>query len=244
MTADSPHILGSLSAMSSKRWLGGATPSVLDREPAAQKARLSNQGCRAIEQTAVPVATARPACRRASFYSLQESPSARGRTPDHNKEPMTHVRLQGAAALICGIWLPACAAAGFEDEQKWVSEPHHLSILLASTIEEGERAPSVGLDYEYRTSEFLGLGFLVERAFGDFDSTVVLAVADLHLTPQVSIQTGPGIDFIEGEQRTAYRLGVIYEFEREGYTVAPQLHYDWTSGEDALILGLALGVGF
>ncbi len=131
-----------------------------------------------------------------------------------------------------------------EGEHDWREEPHHLSLLVASTVEENESAPSVGLDYEYRTSQFLGLGTVVERAFEEIDATTILAVADLHLTNQFIVQTGPGVEFVDGEEEFAFRIGVLYEFERGGYTISPQLHYDWTSGENAVVLGVAWGFGF
>ena len=41
------------------------------------------------------------------------------------------------------------------------------------------------------------------------------------------------------------RVGFIYEYEFGGFTVAPQLHWDWHDGhEDAIVAGIALGFGF
>ncbi|MEM7517281.1 MAG: hypothetical protein AAF368_10200 [Planctomycetota bacterium] len=128
-------------------------------------------------------------------------------------------------------------------EHDWRSKPHHISVLTGSTSEDNESAFTVGVDYEYRRSEYLGLGTVVEHAFEDIDATTLLAVADLHLTPQFIVQTGPGVEFIDSESEFVYRLGVLYEFEFLSYTVSPQLHYDWVSGEDAIIVGLAFGVG-
>jgi len=149
-----------------------------------------------------------------------------------------------AAAMACALLVSACTSLEGEGEFDWREAPHHLSVLLSGTIEEDESAPSIGLDYEYRTSDFLGLGTVVERAFGEIDATTVLAVADLHITNQWIVQTGPGVDFVEGEEEAVYRLGTLYEFERGGFTVSPQVHYDWTSGENAVVIGLAFGMGF
>lgn len=137
-----------------------------------------------------------------------------------------------------------CAATISEGGHDWSEEPHHVSTLIASTIEEDRSAPSIGLDYEYRVDSFLGVGGVVEHAFDDVDTTILLAVVDLHITPHFIVQTGPGVDFVEGDTEVAYRLGVLYEFERHGYTVSPQIHYDWTTGEDAVVIGIALGFAF
>ena len=148
-------------------------------------------------------------------------------------------------AALATLLLPACASFDVEGNHDWVEQPHHISILGSGTFEEEESAPSVGIDYEYRASELLGIGAVAETAFGEIDVTTVLAVADLHITNHFIVQTGPGVDFVRGErEEIVYRIGVLYEWEQDGYTISPQLHYDWTSGEDAIILGVAFGVGF
>lgn len=126
------------------------------------------------------------------------------------------------------------------------SAPHHLSVLVGGTdlVNEDHTAVTLGLDYEYRVSEFLGLGFVVEQAFGDIDATTLLAVADLHLWHGLIAQVGPGVEFVDGNSHAALRLGMLYEFEFEGgFTLSPQLHYDF-SHEDALVFGIALGRAF
>ena len=140
--------------------------------------------------------------------------------------------------------LGGCSATGPPTEQNWKEEPHHFSVLSALTFEGSELAPSVGLDYEYRTSEFLGLGSVLEYAFENIDATTLLAVADLHFTPSFIMQTGPGVEWIEGTSEFVYRLGVLYEWEISGLTISPQIHYDFTSDDDAIITGVACGFAF
>lgn len=143
------------------------------------------------------------------------------------------------------VALAACLQSCATTWPEWEDEPHHVSVLLAGTAEEQESAPSIGLDYEYRASDVLGIGLVAEYAFEDIDATTLLAVADIHFTKELAIQTGPGVEFIESDEVFVYRIGVLYEMElRGGYTVSPQLHYDMTSGENALVFGLAFGVGF
>ena len=159
--------------------------------------------------------------------------------------------------LVISIGLPiGCSAARIDEPSSmyaqhvaegghdWRAEPHHLSILGGSTIDDETSAFTLGLDYEYRRSDLLGLGAVVEHAFTSIDATTLLAVTDVHFTPHCILQTGPGIEFIDDVEEFVYRIGVLYEWEVRGYTLSPQLHYDASTGEDAVILALAVGFGF
>lgn len=155
----------------------------------------------------------------------------------------------GSRAARLGLLLSAtfgvgCATTLEQEREGAIERPFHVSLLTGSTIEDEESAVSLGLDFEVRLSPFLGVSAVVERAFGEIDGTLLLGAADLHITDQFIVQTGPGVDFVDGEVETAFRIGTLYELERGGYTISPQIHYDWTSGEDAIVVGVALGVGF
>lgn len=151
----------------------------------------------------------------------------------------------GSAALAVATAV-GCASTAEEAEGDWREEPHHLSLFTGSTMERDESALATGVDYEYRVSDFLGVGAVVERTAGDIDALLVLAAFDLHVTNSFVIQTGPGIDFIDDEEHEfVYRLGMLYEWELgDGYTLSPQVHYDWSSDEDAYVVGLAVGRAF
>lgn len=125
-------------------------------------------------------------------------------------------------------------------------ERHHLSIITGGSAltGESESAFTLGLDYEYRISRLIGVGIVAEQAFGDLDATTLLAVADIHVWRGFAFQVGPGVEFIDNESHFVARLGALYEFEfGEGYTVSPQVHYDFST-EDTIVFGLAFGVAF
>ena len=147
--------------------------------------------------------------------------------------------------------MPALAEEVHHPEHEvWKINPNHLSAVLAGTFVEGESAGTFGVDYEYRSSEFLGLGFVAERAFEPVNATTVLAVADLHIWRGLAVQTGPGVEWIDrddgedDETLFVFRLGALYEFEGNGYTVSPQLHLDFTREETSVVVALALGFNF
>jgi len=129
-------------------------------------------------------------------------------------------------------------------ELDWRENPHHFSIMPSGTFEEEDDAFSIGLDYEYRVSDFLGIGAVAEYAFQDIDATTIFAAADLHLTQQFIMQVGPGFEFVDGRTEPMFRAGLLYEIESRGFTISPQIHYDWNSGKDSLVIGAAFGVAF
>ena len=124
--------------------------------------------------------------------------------------------------------------------------PHHLSVLLADTNVSGEGDNfTVGLDYEYRVSELLGLGTVIERAYGEIDATTLLAVADIHFQNGLIMQVGPGFERKDNDNVFISRVGVLYEFEVDHYTLSPQLHWDYHDGEaNAIVAGIAFGFSF
>ena len=130
-------------------------------------------------------------------------------------------------------------------EQHGHHGPHHISVLLAGTEIDGhDTAPTIGLDYEYRVNKLLGLGLVAEYAADDIDATTFLAVADVHLYKGLIMQLGPGVEFGEHEHFVA-RMGMLYEWEFDAFTVSPQLHFDYMDGaENAVVFGIAIGKNF
>lgn len=123
---------------------------------------------------------------------------------------------------------------------------HHLSLLLANTHASGEGDNlTLGLDYEYRVNELIGVGAILERAFGQLNATTILAVADVHFQNGLIMQVGPGFERKNDDSVFVARLGVLYEFELENFTLSPQLHWDYHDNEpNAVLAGIALGASF
>lgn len=155
------------------------------------------------------------------------------------------MQIQGALGLIFALAMTPIAAAK-NNVHHWQTSPHHLSVLLGTTYtQESRHAFTLGVDYEYRVSDFLGVGFVAEYAFEDLDAYTYLLVADLHITNHFIAQIGPGIEFHGSHKIEVARLGLLYEFEVAGLTLSPQLHYDYHSNnKDAVVAGLAIGMSF
>ena len=131
-------------------------------------------------------------------------------------------------------------AEGYEDLQ-------HLSLFVGGThvLNDDLDGETLGLDYEYRVSELLGLGFVAEHAFSEVKATTFIAVADIHSPIGVIAQVGPGIEFTEHGDRFLFRVGGLYEFEFGHFTLSPQFHIDLAENhEDSLVFGFAFGTHF
>ena len=124
--------------------------------------------------------------------------------------------------------------------------PHHFSVFTGGTtiIDEDLTDLTIGGDYEYRVNRLVGVGMVLEHAFGEIDATTILGVTDLHIWKGFVIQLGAGVEFINQKEFLVGRIGALYEFELEnGFTFAPQVHYD-ISHEDSLVFGASFGVSF
>lgn len=124
--------------------------------------------------------------------------------------------------------------------------PHHFSVLTGGTniIDEDLTAFTFGVDYEYRLNRLLGVGVVLEHAFGEIDATTILGVTDVHIWKGLVMQFGAGIEFIDEKEYFVGRIGTLYEFEFEGgFTFSPQVHYD-ISHKNSLVFGTAIGLAF
>ena len=124
---------------------------------------------------------------------------------------------------------------------------HHFSALIGGSYIDAadETVFTLGIDYEYRVNRLLGVGFVAEQAFGDIDATTLLAVADIHVWRGLAFQIGPGVEFVDDETYAVGRFGALYEIELAGeITISPQIHYDFSEGEDAVVFGIAIGRAF
>jgi hypothetical protein len=152
--------------------------------------------------------------------------------------------ISSVCASSLGIVTPLASAQEAQDEQDHHS-PHHVSVLIGGThFQGGDSEFTLGFDYEYRVSSLLGIGAVAEHAFGSLDTWTYLAVADIHFEHLI-VQVGPGVEQSPKHDLFTFRLGALYEFEFDGFTVSPQVHYDYHDGSsNAVIYGLAFGLSF
>ena len=114
------------------------------------------------------------------------------------------------ATVLLGASAYASGVGAKENAHHWQSTPHHLSALVGTTYtKECDNAFTLGIDYEYRLNDFLGVGFVAEYAYEDLDAYTYLLVADLHITNHFIAQIGPGLEFHGSHKMEVARLGCL-----------------------------------
>jgi hypothetical protein len=186
---------------------------------------------------------------------------------------MISLRLALLTAVVAGTAFPALSVAqeqGAEAEGATAEETfhrNHLSLFTGGTTEssDGETGTSfsLGLDYERRLNELIGLGLGGEFVFGGDEREALAGLYFmLHPAGGLVLAAGPGVEFakkghaegeVEAQQEESgtethagLRVGVLYEFEvGHRYSIAPSVYTDFIEGKQpTFVWGLALGVGF
>jgi len=166
------------------------------------------------------------------------------------------VHARWKVALISIVYLAVTSPQLFAAEQTHAthqdSEHHHLNILeifLGNTYEDAEHGDedgfTVGLVYERRLSEFLGIGGFYEYAAGDFDKWSIGVPLFIHPHEGWRFVLAPGLEHRHGDDEFLFRIGAAYEFElSERWVMIPELNVDFVDGEEAFAFGLSFGFGF
>ncbi len=123
--------------------------------------------------------------------------------------------------------------------------PNVIGVFAGVTSESRrEEAFTLGIEYERRLSERIGVGAVVERATGDLDFWVYAVGIALHEGPW-RFFAGPGIEDSDAHgNEFLFRVGVEYGWHVGSVEIAPQVDLDFVDGETELVVGLVIARGF
>ena len=123
---------------------------------------------------------------------------------------------------------------------------HHVAVFFGNTHDyHGEDAFTVGVDYEYRLTDLLGVGVLADFAGDEIDTKVVGGGIFIHPWKEFHLLTALGNEHHKGEDEYLLRLGISYDFMIEKWSISPTLNCDLLeSGKENWVYGLAIGRGF
>ena len=149
------------------------------------------------------------------------------------------------AVFVFTMELQALAA---DEEHAEHKESHyhrnHVGLMLGNTHEEGEDDFTVGLDYEYRFTEYVGIGVLLEFVGKDYREAVAMVPLFIHPYKGFRFLAAAGVKPKKDAEKFIWRLGIGYRFPVGNWTIAPEFNVDFTEGRVVEVYGISLGYGF
>jgi hypothetical protein len=146
--------------------------------------------------------------------------------------------LAQTAAVLCSLcWI---APAGAQEHHLAENE---IAIFVGIAQEGRDDGLAVGVEYERRIDESLGLGLLVEHTFGDINTWVFAVPLTLHVD-EWKFVLAPGIEDRDGHSENLVRIAVGYGFETSKVKMTPTFNVDFVDDETIFVLGVAFGWPF
>lgn len=116
---------------------------------------------------------------------------------------------------------------------------------LALQQEDSDTALAVGMSYEYRLKQGIGLGAFAEYAGGEIDAAVIAGAFYLRPVQELRLLVGLGNDRRNSNNEFLVRVGGGYAFPLEGDLVLePGVYIDFVDGDQKLMLAVGLGISF
>ena len=142
-----------------------------------------------------------------------------------------------AVALCSLIWITTAST------QEHDLEENEIDVFVGLAHEGWDDGVAIGVEYERRIDESLGLGLLVEHTYGDFDTWVYAVPLTLHVE-EWKFVLAPGIEDRNGRSENLVRVAVGYEFETSKVNMTPTFNDDFVDDETVFVLGISFGWPF
>lgn len=140
---------------------------------------------------------------------------------------------------------------------------HHIAVFegIISNFDHHTNVNAFGVDYEFRPTKFFGVGFAGERVFSEEGEYLLglplfvhpvgglkfafapIAINAVHHTEDIGGHSTDPHHELKKEWFFGARFNMAYDIHINHFSIGPSVSYDLTE-TDALIYGLALGVGF
>ncbi len=125
---------------------------------------------------------------------------------------------------------------------------YHLNTVecfLGASAGDGESGFTLGVSYERRFSDLIGVGFFNEYTMGDMDRWTIGLPVFFHPDEGWRFVVAPGMQHRDGDTDFLLRGGVGYEFELEqDWVVVPQFNLDFADGDAICVFGASIGYRF
>ena len=158
------------------------------------------------------------------------------------------------ACLFTMFLASAAVAEESHETDEHAFHKHHASLIVGGVVDEhGENdlSAGIGVDYEYRFNQWLGLGGLAEYAGGDFEHVLLGIPLFIHpyenwrLAVAAATEVHNDEEHDERKREWVVRAGVGYAFHvGDGYSISPEFYADFSEHETLYVIGLAIGFGW
>jgi hypothetical protein len=142
---------------------------------------------------------------------------------------------------------------------------NHIAIFVGATTKlkgKNDTDFTLGADYVRRFLESgrLGIGLFGEAIFAEHTDWVIGIPLYVFPYKNFFLKAGPGLEFTKEKEKSdsetshksktetdtefLIRAGVGYDIELAGFTIAPNLSFDFLRGKNTIVWGFNLGKGF
>ncbi len=150
--------------------------------------------------------------------------------------------------------------------KKHHSGVNHVGIFVGATsnVKANHTDLTVGLDYEYRANQYLGVGLIGDYIMGEHTETLIMAGVFYHPTNSLKLYLANGFTIAKeseeaegdshssseekAEEKTVsnhvLRLGMGYGFHIGSFSVTPTVAWDLITGNSSFAYGITFGIGF
>ncbi len=134
--------------------------------------------------------------------------------------------------------------SGQDSKPSHHSEHYHLSAFVGFTTDyKGQDGYKIGLEYEYRLSDLIGIGGTFDFTGADFNIFAFSVGADFYVFPfPLYPAVALGAKNYEGKWDPFARVMAVYEFHLDKVSIGPMIMYDFFPNQkDIMSYGIAVG---
>jgi hypothetical protein len=118
------------------------------------------------------------------------------------------------------------------------------ALFLGATHADDETAFTIGLDYEFDASRWVGVGAILDMERGEVKETLFGPAMLVYPLESVTVTLAPLVSHQSDEDEFTFRVGVTYKVAFGRFFLGPQYNLDLTHDETAHDFGVNLGVSF
>jgi hypothetical protein len=121
---------------------------------------------------------------------------------------------------------------------------HDASVFVGGTHTDHDDGFTIGLEYEFRFHQKIGVGVSGEYASLAHDTWVVGMGFVLHPYRGLKFVAMPGAEITNEHEEFLFRLGIGYDIPAGDWAISPRFNVDFVDGEENLVFGITLGKAF